>query len=1031
MAKLERFELGWKKGYKDENGNVIIEAIYDDGPSYIDKFAIVAKDKFCGVINERGETIIPFVYEEIYHLFDNLYAVRKGRIIGDWRFGVIDIHDDIIIPFNYKYITEEYEYIKCCRIASSEKMVLSRFESSGAVFEYKDLQDTEWFNSSGGILYKGIVLECKGNYLIIKEDGGLGVIDSQGTLIVPTKYEEIHCINEDRFVVRIKDSDSWRFGVIDRSGEIIIPFEYKYISSESKDFYECFRECECEDDYRNRDTACPYTYSYKNDVVWYNKDGAVICESHAYIISPNLLGVCVNDKWGVYNQAKQKIVNFLYDYVYCVQDKIVVVKDKKVGVLDENGRIIISPSYLTIECVSTNNKKYGDGVLFPKCYGQYSHKCVFDSNNEETKLLRKTISRHLINVSESSFDFNSFFILSSEEYSELYSIESGILADSQYVKIEPLTNLSFAVKKNNKWGVYRADESKLIIECIYDRIVFEGGHVILLQKDGLWSAKTLVLPDYPNFESLFNVDIPTKFKEIKILDESQLSFGVKKECKNYKDEIVEEYTIVDNKGDIFKKMSEFYELDKQCAIFESNYDRILTSKENKYGFISAEGYITIPFQYDDIRTRDDGRFDVKIGDAWGVIDISGKECAAIKYSHILPSNLSDAIVQNVFTERYGVLSEDGSEKILSIYEHIENKNGLFFFGYKGIDGGYDNGNFFSSISFAIWGVMDKNGKTLIPPKYDCFKFQDGFLLAGRNGMMLHHYDSERSGYGYDYKGEYDLYTLDGELIFGGFSERLWLFLDKDLKTILKNDNGKQVFFKKGAICNIEIQQEDNKKTYVFNMPIDVMAKGYSCIVDDYLIIYNSSGYAAVDIKSGEQTAYYSYIKSAGCSMFFFYDEDYVGIMNFGGIVKPAEYLFITNPVNGFFFAAKEIDDDNSCVILHSLFDNTLQITAIEKIKTDSLAWHTAKGELLIQIEGTSQKVENIILPKHEIFDDSFAKIVSAEESDYSCSLYDNVYWFSVDRRMEKEESHSSNYEDYDDTDYWRDSWYALTDGMYD
>ena len=128
---------------------------------------------------------------------------------------------------------------------------------------------------------------------------------------------------------------------------------------------------------------------------------------------------------------------------------------------------------------------------------------------------------------------------------------------------------------------------------------------------------------------------------------------------------------------------------------------------------------------------------------------------------------ANAIVQNAFTGRYGILSENGIEKVPSIYEHLMIGDNLVFFGYNGYESDSNEGSFFSNVENAIWGVMDNSGNVLIPPKYDCYKIQDGFLLAGRDGSMLCHDDSD---YGSDYSGVYDLYTLGGEFLFGGIRE---------------------------------------------------------------------------------------------------------------------------------------------------------------------------------------------------------------------------------------------------------------------
>ena len=644
------------------------------------------------------------------------------------------------------------------------------------------------------------------------------------------------------------------------------------------------------------------------------------------------------------------------------------------------------------------------------------------------------------------------------------------LTNTHFDEIRKMTDSIFAVRHKDKWGIYNVETCQYLLNCKYDRIIYEGGLVALLNENGLWGAKTVIPLDNISY-SILKVDIPISYKEIKILDSSKLIFGVK-------------YTIVDKDGEVYDGMLKFLNLDKQCEIIDSNYDRILAHKDGKYGFISAKGYVTIPFQFDFVERREDGYFDVKAFDdyyhipnrrasgAWGIIDISGREIVGIKYTERLPLKFANTVVQNAATGRYGVLSEDGSEPVPSIYEHLMIQDNFIFVGNNGYSES-KRGNFFSDVDHATWGVMDLEGKTLIRPNYECFKIQDVFILAGRNGSMLY-----VDGYGRYYSGVYDLFTLSGELIFGGFSEfaydsendiyifflggkwqsysipvienewntiyahdykfvrgiGLWLFLDKDLKSIKRRTNGSQIKFNKGAICKIEIKQQANKNVYMYNMPIDIMAKGFSRTYDNNIVIADcnkneSQKFAALNVSTGEETPYYQRIEFIDKYRFFFAEEDKVGIRDYRKIIIKPEYLFITHPVNGFYFAAKEIDNRFSNLALRSLDDENLLLNAIEKIETSKLINSVAIGKLKIEscFEGTG--LESILFPKLSIFDKSFVEQVSDKESECVSPKLKNIYWFANDYRM-KEKDNSDDYGDSDDYNYARDSWDAMTDGMY-
>ena len=811
-------------------------------------------------------------------------------------------------------------------------------------------------------------------------------------------------------------------------------------------------------------------------------------ETNSKILSEQFTGVESNGKWGVVNKENKRIINFQYDDVSCIQDKIVVAKDGCVGILDGNGSIIINPSYLSIECATINDNEYLDFYDVVR-KGKYNKHYYFDSNTDNP-LFEKTIitynacykdlghNKGIDINTRKPFDFTKYFILKSRDYSEIFSLDNGVLADSKYEDIRLLTNLSFAMKKDGKWGVYRADYAKLIIECEYDRIIFEGNHVVLLCKNDLWGAKSLVLSDSFIGKVLYNVNIPLKFKDIKILDSNECYFSVKSLCKSFKDELFDNYSIVDRKGNEIDNMHAFYGLlDGHCELFNNNFNRILTSRKSKYGFISSQGYITIPFQYDEISIRKDGLFNVRINESWGIIDILGKEIVSIKYCDPIPDKLDNTIVQNSYTGRYGMLSKNGSEKIPSIYEHLFVENDLIYFGYNGHN--YRNGgNFFSNIDDVIWGVMNNNGEVIIDPKYDCYKIQDGFILAGRDGHMLHH---DGTSYGSDYSGDYDLYTPNGELIFGGFKEfiydtlneiyvfflggnwryhtsyydewnnitirdyifnrgiGLWLFLDKDFKSIIKNKEGNSFTYKKGTTCNIEVKEERNKKTFVYNIPTGSMSKGFIEIVDNAIIIADSNNektrkYAALSISTGNQTPFYKSIKQIDNSIFFFSDNGKIGIRDYDSILLTANNLCITNPVNGYVFAVKEIDKEHCCVQLLSVYDKSIKHIAINKIKTVDLIDKIPYGGLKIQFVDNDQKLDSLMVSDRSIYDKSFLDIIEVKESKYECMGFSDIYWFSDDFRLDEESfrlhGKSDNDDDRYDSDYERDTWDALTDGQY-
>lgn len=250
MAELNKFSFYGKIGYKNNEGDVVIEPQFDDG---IDKFGLnsynhteyapVSLNGKCGMIHESGNIVIPFEYQEVLHLFDDYFAVRKELDGEKWSCGVIKPDGSIVVPFEYERITKIGHYFECFKEASSSRVYShTLFDTEGNVFKYSWEKTPVVYNSNGAMIYEGPAIDSKCDYLIVCREDKRGVIGDSGELIVEIEYEDVIIVNSDRIIVRRSDGDSWQFGVLDSKSNIIIDFKYKYITSVCGTFFDCFEE---------------------------------------------------------------------------------------------------------------------------------------------------------------------------------------------------------------------------------------------------------------------------------------------------------------------------------------------------------------------------------------------------------------------------------------------------------------------------------------------------------------------------------------------------------------------------------------------------------------------------------------------------------------------------------------------------------------------------------------------------------------------------------------------------------------------
>ena len=915
----------------------------------------------------------------------------------------------------------------------------------------------------------------------IEENSKYGYRDENGTIVIPAKYEDAKDFKDNCAIVKHNSF----YGVINLSDEPVIDFVYNSIE-EHYQFFECITIQEHEP---------------KEKTLWYNRDGMLLYEGKAKALSGKFLCISNGKKFGVISKDGNRIINCLYDEIVLEDELLIVLRGDKLGLYDLDGNIILDAFCNSIESVVIDNNPMLLGrTTFSEKRGSnhypgYCKEFHFDTDNNShtispyihfncgTKkdlLYREAIMatskwkvykvnqpynpEYFIETIQTIKDLTKPMIISTGTSKMVYTKSEGILPNSEFDDIQQITQICYVVKRDNLFGVYRIDTKELVIPIEYECIRFYGGHTILVYKDGLWGARSLGFGSNI-FNILFKVSIPNKYLEVKILDDYQQFFGCK-EKKSYSSE--EYYTIVYSNGQEIYDISEL-ECDSQFVYIDSSH--FMTSIGGKFGFINSQGQKVIPFKYDEIAQREDGRFDVRISDRWGILTVDGFEVVRIKYSSSLPKQFDkEIIVKDAESECFGLLAPDGSEMIPTIYEHLlgSEDDGLFYFGRGGFED-EDHPTFFSGdINGANWGVVSRNGKIIIDAKYINYKVQSGFIVAGRNGAYFPDTDdSDYAWYGSNFDGVYDLYNKDGELLIGGFSEfeyderngififffggewkeysafdddwnnihitgykfergiDLWLVLDKDLKTIIRDKDGAPKQFEKGFVGKIEIKKEDDKIKHIYNMPIELMAKGFSHVAINSVIINDSNSEyhksQAVDIATGKRTKLYSKIEQVTEDLFYFAEGNNVGITNINSDVLIGDCLLITYPINNYVLIGKKESEEDFNVLLYNLDDLAQPVAvAIQSISEDDLVYH-AEGHWLKMVVDTSLSgLKALIVPNSRFLEKKFIDLVTTKEgTDYKFGSHDNSYFFSNDWRFNHDEENNG-----DGGNEWQDHWDA-------
>lgn len=182
-------------------------------------FSIVKKNNKWGVVNPKGKTLIPFVYDSLSSFYNEKNEIVLGEnqkkdlfdLKGYFYFknnekvGCIDSRGVVLIENKFDKI--QYFY--------NNKLALANSKISSYIINTKEKIE--------------IPVRCKvkynknGEYILIDSLNKVGVIDSNGKIMIPFVYDNY---NVSDYTIFKKGN---KFGRIDSLGNIILPFKYDTI----------------------------------------------------------------------------------------------------------------------------------------------------------------------------------------------------------------------------------------------------------------------------------------------------------------------------------------------------------------------------------------------------------------------------------------------------------------------------------------------------------------------------------------------------------------------------------------------------------------------------------------------------------------------------------------------------------------------------------------------------------------------------------------------------------------------------------
>lgn len=487
---------GGKKGLMNTKGNLIVPVQFEEVIPLTPRYFVIRKNKKFGIFDiEKQQPSIVLEYEDIDYCggcdYINYVLLEKH---GKW--GILNLEGKELLPFKYdhKQGTQKSsgKWVKSLmrngksfliNLDSKNELDITDYENitplSEMIIHWEKDKQFGLMNENGKqILQKtyDFVLDeiypANPPYLKVYKNGNLrtvALIDTLGnSLLSIGEYETADLINNNFFLVGKKGKK----GLLDANQNMVLPMDYEDI-----------RLLVSEKDAKTQDQIDVFSFGeYQNEGIFFSPSKKVIAQqfksvrrifnrdsSQVYIeVELALENSSYKSKKGLYSILGEELISAEYDNLNFLTDGFFVIsKDSKYGLVDVSSKKIIeTPRYSSISKIDEN-------LIQLK---EKDHAKIFS-----TKTRKYLFPEHTYFAKTSE---DSIWIIGKNEELQLYDFEkqrfiSESFKNSSYLNDWNFKNNLLAVVKGSKTGVINI-KGKTIIPFEYDNIeIFESGEMRL------------------------------------------------------------------------------------------------------------------------------------------------------------------------------------------------------------------------------------------------------------------------------------------------------------------------------------------------------------------------------------------------------------------------------------------------------------------------------------------------------------------------------------------------------------------------
>ena len=421
------------------------------------------------------------------------------------------------------------------------------------------------------------------DYFASYQNNKWGVIDSNGDNVIDPSYAEMIIVPNSKNDVFLCTYD------VDYDNNT---YKTKALNSENK---EIFTEYDYVEAISNKD---------ENNNLWYENDVVRVKKSGLY---------------GLIDLSGKELLQCEYDKIEAlegVQNTFKITKDGKVGIADNKGNVLITPSYVEITSL---DKDKSQGFIVKNSDGKYG---IVDTANKQ--------------VLETKYDAvekiyrNDYYVVTENGKQEVVKKDGNIALSGNYDKIEAILQNpenGIIYKQKEKYGIMNLSGA-VVIKPEYEKLKEGASGSIIAKKDS----------KYGIIDLQGNQKVEFKYQNLSYNEKADLYIA---EDDQYENEILDSNYQVKQTGYLIELNTDkgYMELNQNNSykyynfkFEEQNVANIFTSntlfaskKDGKYGFVDKNGKTVVDYIFDDVTSQNSyGYAGIKKDGKWGAIDKDGK-----------------------------------------------------------------------------------------------------------------------------------------------------------------------------------------------------------------------------------------------------------------------------------------------------------------------------------------------------------------------------------------------------------------------